>query len=190
MTDPPLVGCVFWSRHKPIIFNNGRYTTNIPHTVTTTDIKQTGTVYIYTYIYCPYAYPHDAIIKYCAHLYNSSLAALKRDFLASPVAPLPYSIRTNDSPFIKSYLHKVDAELHKSPLCHLCKTHIHNRHNIIRHPHAHHFANPGFVDKPRRGDCTADLMVGDASWLTKREDRTLPLVRAMGVGSQQQHTFE
>ena len=30
-------------------------------------------------------------------------------------------LRTNKSPFLKSFLHKVDAKSHPSPLCHLCK---------------------------------------------------------------------
>ena len=32
-------------------------------------------------------------------------------------------LRTNKSPFLKSYLHKVDVKLHPSPLCALCNTH-------------------------------------------------------------------
>ena len=35
-------------------------------------------------------------------------------------------LRTNKSPFLKSYLHKVDAKTHPSPLCPLCNTHTHN----------------------------------------------------------------
>ena len=37
-------------------------------------------------------------------------------------------LRTNKSPFLKSYLHKVDAKSHSSPLCPLCKIHRHNTH--------------------------------------------------------------
>ena len=40
-------------------------------------------------------------------------------------------LRTNKSPFLKSYLHKVDAKSHPSPLCPLCNTHIHNTHHFF-----------------------------------------------------------
>ena len=33
-------------------------------------------------------------------------------------------LKTNKSPFPKSYLHKVDAKSHTSPLCSLCNTHL------------------------------------------------------------------
>ena len=32
-------------------------------------------------------------------------------------------LRTNKSPFLLSYLHKIDASTHPSPLCPLCRTH-------------------------------------------------------------------
>ena len=47
------------SKAKNTIFNNGRYTTNIPtdpHTITTTDIKTNA--YTYTHTYCLYASSH------------------------------------------------------------------------------------------------------------------------------------
>ena len=44
-------------------------------------------------------------------------------------------LRTNKSPFLKSYLHKVDAKSHPSPLCPLCNTHI--RTTLV---------TPGFVE--------------------------------------------
>ena len=37
-------------------------------------------------------------------------------------------LRTNKSPFFKSYLHKVDAKTHPSPLCPLCNIHTHDTH--------------------------------------------------------------
>ena len=39
-------------------------------------------------------------------------------------------LRTNKSPFLKSYLRKVDAKTHPSPLCPLCKVHTHTTHII------------------------------------------------------------
>ena len=40
-------------------------------------------------------------------------------------------LRTNKSPFLKSYIHKVDAKVHPSPLCPLSNTHhLFNRAHI------------------------------------------------------------
>ena len=48
---------------------------------------------------------------------------------------------------------------------------------------------PGFVDRPRRSDCTAGQMDGEAGWWTTSGNIGLPpLARAMGVGRQQQWT--
>ena len=38
-------------------------------------------------------------------------------------------LRTNKSPFLKSYLHKVDAKSHPSSLCPLCNPRIHHLFN-------------------------------------------------------------
>ena len=38
-------------------------------------------------------------------------------------------LRTNKSPFLKSYLHKVDANSHLSLLCPLCNSHTHHHFN-------------------------------------------------------------
>ena len=82
-------------RLNKTICNNGRYTTNIPtdpHTVTTTDIKQTCVIYIH--LLSLGIYPQEAITKYCAHLHHT-LVALKRHCPTSLVAPLPNSEQTN-----------------------------------------------------------------------------------------------
>ena len=51
----------------------------------------------------------------------------------------------------------------------------------------HHIVAPGFVDRPRRSDCTAGQMDGEAGWWTTRGNIGLPpLARVMGVGRQQQ----
>ena len=44
-------------------------------------------------------------------------------------------LRTNKSPFLKSYLHKVDAKTHPSPLCSLCNIHTHNTHHHFNCTH-------------------------------------------------------
>ena len=40
-------------------------------------------------------------------------------------------LRTNKSPFLKSYLHKVDAKSYPSQLCPLCNTHTHDTHHLF-----------------------------------------------------------
>ena len=44
-------------------------------------------------------------------------------------------LRTNKSPFLKSYLHKVDAKSHPSPLWPLYNTHTHDTHNLFNFTH-------------------------------------------------------
>ena len=46
-------------------------------------------------------------------------------------------LRTNKSPFLKSYLHKVDAKTHPSPLCHLCNIHTISSIAPTYAPHCH-----------------------------------------------------
>ena len=67
--------------------------------------------------------------------------------------------------------------------------HPHTRHtsSLQLHPHTHHIVAPGFVDRPRRSDCTAGQMDGEAGWWTTSGNIGLPpLARVMGVGRQQQ----
>ena len=54
----------------------------------------------------------------------------------------------------------------------------------------HHIVTPGFVDRPRRSDCTAGQMYGEAGWWTTSGNIGLPpLARVMGVGRQQQLNY-
>ena len=46
-------------------------------------------------------------------------------------------LRTNKSPFLKSYIHKVEAKSHPSPQCPFCNTHIHNTHHLFNFTHIH-----------------------------------------------------
>ena len=43
-------------------------------------------------------------------------------------------VRTNKSPFLLSYLHKIDASTHPSPLCPLCRTHEHTTQHLFSCP--------------------------------------------------------
>ena len=62
------------------------------------------------------------------------LPRLTRRTLAQP--------RTNKSPFLKSYLHKVDAKSHPSPLCPLCNTRTHDIHHLINCTHIRTMLSP------------------------------------------------
>ena len=46
-------------------------------------------------------------------------------------------LRTNKSPFLLSYLHKIDASTHPSPLCPLCRTHEHTTQHLFSCPQIH-----------------------------------------------------
>ena len=46
-------------------------------------------------------------------------------------------LKTNKSPFLLSYIHKINASTHPSPLCPLCRTHEH-----IQHTTQHLFSCP------------------------------------------------
>ena len=85
-------------------------------------------------------------------------------------------LRTNKLPVLKSYLHKVDAKSHPSPLCLLCNTHTDNTHHLLNctHIHMHHVVTTEFVDNPNRSYGTAGQMDGEAGWWTTRGDIGLP----------------
>ena len=80
--------------------------------------------------------------------------------------------RANKSPFLKSYLHKVDAKhIHHHYAPSVTSTHTSS---LQLHPHTHHIRTAGQMD-------------GEAGWWTTSGNiRLPPLARAMGVGRQQQ----
>ena len=95
------------------------------------------------------------------------------------LASLVAQLRANKSPFLKSYLHTVDAKSHPSPLCPLCNTH--NTHHLFNCSHKRTRCHP----------CTAGQMDGEAGWWTTSRKIKLPLpppplARVIGVGRQQQ----
>ena len=101
---------------KKTIFNSAHYTTNIPtdlHAVVTTDIK-TNMRHIHTFI----------VSRYLARRSNNKILRTPSPHISSSKEILPHltrhtlvQLRTNKSPFLKSYIHNVEA---KSPLCPLC----------------------------------------------------------------------
>ena len=106
---------------KPTTFKNARYTTNFPtdpNTVTTTDIKA-NMRHIHT----------SVVFTHLATRGNNKILRTPPPHIISSEDPRLTSRtlvqhRTNKSPFLKSYLHKVNAKTHPSPLCLLCNTHI------------------------------------------------------------------
>ena len=92
-------------------------------------------------------------------------------------------LRTNKSPFLKSYLHKVNAKTHLSPLCPLCNTFTHDIHHLFNYilirttlSPLDLWTNPAGVTvlRPDRR----------RSWLVnrKREDRTYPTSKGYWSG--------
>ena len=93
-------------------------------------------------------------------------------------------LRTNKSPILISYLHKVDETHHPSPLCPLCKTHPHTTDHLFNCTHLYTSSN--ILDlwlSPERDH--VEETPGRAS-LEKLGCRTPPQLHAGGVGRQQQ----
>ena len=85
--------------------------------------------------------PQEVITKYHAHLHHT-LAALKREFTCRTLVQL----RTNKSPFLKSYLHSRRQITFITTIPPLQHPHTSS---LQLHPHTHHTVTPGFVDRPR-----------------------------------------
>ena len=96
-------------------------------------------------------------------------------------------LRTNKSPFLKSYLHKVDAKTHPSPLCPLFNTHIHNTHHLFNCTHIRTtLSHPDLWTYPAGVTallaCWTEKLAGGPQ--TGRSDSLL--ARVKGLGRQQQ----
>ena len=68
---------------------------------------------------------------------NNKILRTPPPHIINPEETLPYhtrrihpQLRTNKSPFLKSYIHKVDANSYPSPLFPLCNTHTYTTHII------------------------------------------------------------
>ena len=93
-------------------------------------------------------------------------------------------LRTNISLFLISYLYKVNAKSHPSPLCPFCNTpHLHNI-SLQLYPHWHHIVTPRFVDRPHWSDCTSGQMDGEATGGSRegRSDSPPPISKGHGSG--------
>ena len=89
-----------------------------PQTITTTDIKA-NLCHIHT----------SLVSRHQATRHNNKLLRTPPRHISSSEEILPRltrrtlaQLRTNKSPFLKSYLHKVDAKSHPSPLIHTTHT--------------------------------------------------------------------
>ena len=171
-------------RLKNTIFNNGRYTTNIPtdpHTVTTTDIK-TNLRHIHTSIVSRHLATrcNNKILRTPSPHTSSS----EERFTVSLVAPLPNSKQTNLPSSNHTYTKSTTKHIHHHyapSVTSTHTTHIISSTAPTYAPHCHPWVcgqNPEWLH------CWPD---GRRSWLVdhKREHRTPPLARVMGVGSQQ-----
>ena len=101
-----------------------------PHTVTTTDIK-TNMRHIHTSI----------VSRHLATRGNNKILRTPPPYISSSEERLPRltrrtlaQLRTNKAPFLKSYLHKVDAITHSSPLCPICNIHTRHTSSLQLHP--------------------------------------------------------
>ena len=91
-------------------------------------------------------------------------------------------LRTNKSPYLKSYVHKVDAKITSiTTMAHLDHSHTQHTSSLQLHPHNHPVVTPRFVDRPRRSPGTAGW------WTTSGKIGPPPLIaRVNGVGKQHQ----
>ena len=105
---------------KQTTFNNINYTTNID-TVTQQQISANSTQ-IHTGIVQTHLMQrnHNKLIHQHAPKISPSELSLPRETRRTLA-----QLRTNKSPILISYLHKVDETHHPSPLCPLCNTHSH-----------------------------------------------------------------
>ena len=129
---------------------------------------------------------HTSIVsRHLATRGNTTILRTPPPHISSSEERLPRltlaQLRTNKSPFLKSYLHKVDAKTHPSPLCPLCNIYAHDTHHLFNCTHIRTTLSPlDLWTDPAGVTCTA----GKKSWLVdhKREHRTPPTSKGHGSG--------
>ena len=171
--------------HHPI-FKNACYTTHLPtnsHTVTATDIKA-NMRHIHTSIVSVYLAKrgNNKILRTTLphiNIYGETRSRLTRLTLNQLIM--------NKSPFLKSYLHKVDANSHPPTLCPLCNRHPQNTHHLFNCTHTFPTLSSLYLlTDPAR------VMELHARWTEKLTGGpqagrlySTPLARVKGVGRQQ-----
>ena len=74
---------------------------------------------------------HTAIVStHIATRNNNKILRTPPPHISSSEERLPRLTRRK-SPFLKPYIHKVDAKTHPSPLCPLCNIHTHDTHHLF-----------------------------------------------------------
>ena len=160
-------------RLKNTIFDNGRYTTNIPtdlHTVTTTDIK-TNMRHIHTSI----------VSRHLVKRGNNKIRRTPSPHISSaeerfsrPTRRTLAQLRTNNLPSSNhTYTKSTPKHIHHHYAPSVTSTHMTHIISLL-HPHTHHIVTPGFVDRSHRSDCTAGQMDGEAGWWTTSGNIRLP----------------
>ena len=176
---------------KPTTFNKSRYTTNIPTdpcTVTTADIK---------------ANMHDMITsivsQYLAARDNNKILRTHPPQVSSTEENLPQhtcrtlaQLRTNKSPFLLSYLHKMDASTHPSPLCPLRRFHEHTTQHLFSCPQIHTTLSALDLWRDPSGiaallDDWREELAANPHKATETDSPPPPPNKQGGVGRQQQH---
>ena len=96
-------------------------------------------------------------------------------------------LRTNKSPFLQAYLHKVDTKTPPSPLCPLFNTHTHYTHHVFNGTHIRTTLSPFDLGKyPALLATWTEKLAGGPQ--AGRSDYP-PLARVMRVGRQQQESY-
>ena len=115
---------------KPTTFNNYRYIPTDPCTVTTADIKA-NMLDIHTIIVSQHFAARDN--NKILHSHPPQVSSTEENLPRNTRHTLA-QLRTNKSPFLLSYLHKIDASTHPSPLCPLCHIHKHTTQHLFSCP--------------------------------------------------------
>ena len=127
----------------------------------------------YTYIYC---------LRHLATTGNNNILRAHPLHISRTEEILPRltrrtiaQLRTNKSPFVELYLHRLDAKSHPSPLFPICNTHIHNTHHHFNCTLIHTTLSPLDLWTDPAG--VTALLVDH-----NRKDRTPPTCKGHGSG--------
>ena len=170
---------------KPTTFNNPRHTTNIPTdpcTVTADIIANMRDI-------------HTSIVsQHLAARDNNKTLRTHPPQVSSTEENLPRhtrrtlaQLRRNKSPFLLSYLHKIDASTHPSPLCSLCRTHEHTTQHLFSCPQIHTTLSSLDLWRSLRRSSPARCLAKKLAAKPHKITETDSPNKQGGVGRQQQH---
>ena len=129
-------------RHmKETIYDNVNYTTNLdtpPDNTTHTTIKQNMKT-IHTQLVHDYTQSlHNKILNTKPPPINPAEQSLPHN-----IRRIMAQLRTNKSPVLESYLHKITPDTHPSPTCSLCKQNTHDTTHLFNCPNLSTNLSPG-----------------------------------------------